>query len=60
MRTLYYEAVKPLSMSTQVAARLDDELKERLESFREDQVIKPKKSEVVRTALDRFLSEEGY
>jgi len=47
-------------MSTQVAARLDDELKERLESFREDQVIKPKKSEVVRTALDRFLSEEGY
>jgi predicted DNA-binding protein len=47
-------------MSTQVASRLDDELEKRLESFREDQVIRPKKSEVVRTALDRFLEEEGY
>jgi len=47
-------------MSTQVAARLDDELEGRLESFREDQVIQPKKSEVMRTALDHFLSEQGY
>jgi len=47
-------------MSTQVAARLDDELEERLESFREGQVIRPKKSEVVRTALDDFLEKQGY
>jgi metal-responsive CopG/Arc/MetJ family transcriptional regulator len=39
---------------------LGDDLEQRLEDFREDQVIEPAKSEVIRTALDRFLESEGY
>lgn len=48
------------TMSDQVSVRLDDELQERLDEFREGQTIEPNKSEVIRTALDRFLEEEGY
>jgi predicted transcriptional regulator len=48
------------TMSTQVACRLDDEMQARLEEFRADQTIQPNKSEVIRTALDRFLEQEGY
>jgi len=50
----------PHTMSAQVSVRLDDDMRERLEAFRDDQVIAPNKSEVVRTAPDRFLEEEGY
>jgi len=52
--------MKQQTMSTQVACRLDDEMQARLEEFRADQTIQPNKSEVVRTALDRFLEQEGY
>jgi len=48
------------TMSDQVSVRLDDELQERLNEFCEDQVIQPNRSEVIRTGLDHFLSEQGY
>jgi hypothetical protein len=47
-------------MSTQVACRLDEDLEARFEKFRQDQVVTPDKSEVLRTALDEFLDEQGY
>jgi predicted transcriptional regulator len=47
-------------MSDQVSVRLDDELQERVQEFCEDQLIEPSRSEVIRTGLDHFLTEQGY
>jgi len=45
------------SMATQLSVRLDDNLEARLEAYinSDRHVFKPKKSPVVREALDEFL-----
>lgn len=47
-------------MSTQFSIRLDDDLENRLEDFRQAQLIEPSKSDVIRQALHEFLEQEGF
>lgn len=47
-------------MPAQFSIRLNDDLESRLEEFRDAQTVKPTKSDVVRTALDEFLDEQGF
>ena len=45
-------------MATQTSVRLNDELEEQLEQYRQSHRFAPSKSDVIRTALKEFLQEE--
>lgn len=47
-----------VSMATQVSVRLDDDLEDDLEEFRNSQRFKPNKSDVIRQALREYLDRE--
>ena len=47
-----------IMMATQTSVRLSDELEEQLEQYRQTHRFTPSKSDVIRTALEEFLSEE--
>lgn len=42
-------------MALQVSVRLDDDLEERLENFRQNQLIEPDRAKVMRQALREYL-----
>ena len=47
-----------IMMATQTSVRLNDELEEQLEQYRQSHRFAPSKSDVIRTALKEFLQEE--